>query len=348
MIVLNILSEQPVIPSTLFGLVAVISAYIYYYYRNKDKNDVEKIKAMPAAQRPKALNALINDLGIQIPTKDLSAEQRFDLVKKMMRLRTIKWLITSITFIILAIIVAVVLSKSPESSEADQSSPLKKQGKNDSVNSVPHNGGSKPFPITPGGDIKKIAIPKSAAYRPLGFVIYGNTQFLDSSTIAEMRIKFVFIPATAGTRLIGKMCKANVELAKKYGLSYSIYHIFSQKAIVQQQASNFNNAYKLYGSSMPVCLDMVDGPAVDKNGYTDSVRKFISLLNVPRKNEMIIFTSPSFAKDYLDSSFAQYSLALLNYNNNYNMADGVKGIWPHADYWQFNDGSPLLVVSYKM
>jgi hypothetical protein len=109
MVLLSILSVKPYIPSTLLGLLGLIAGYVYYYFKNRNEQEVAKIKAMPVAQRPQALDALINELGVRISTDDMDTTQRFELVKRIMRMKVIKWLIISATCLALAVIIAFLL-----------------------------------------------------------------------------------------------------------------------------------------------------------------------------------------------------------------------------------------------
>lgn len=102
---------SPVIPSTLVGLLGLIVGYVYYYYRQKNKNELEKIKELNAEDRPKYLEQKLNDFGTSIDASDLSPEHKYDLLKRLMNNKLKKYAITAITLVVLSLVVYLVWGK---------------------------------------------------------------------------------------------------------------------------------------------------------------------------------------------------------------------------------------------
>jgi len=97
------------IPTTLFGLVGLISGYLYYYFKNKDNNKLKQINSAKPGDRLKAIEMSLNELGVTIDTSNLDSTQKFILIGQMLKAKTKKYLIISITAIILSGIVGFLL-----------------------------------------------------------------------------------------------------------------------------------------------------------------------------------------------------------------------------------------------
>jgi hypothetical protein len=97
------------IPTTVLGLLGLLFAYLYGYYRNRDNNKLDQLKAIRASDRSKVMEMLLNDLGVQIDTSSLNSKQKFELVVKLLSAKTRKYLIISITLIILSLIIAFLI-----------------------------------------------------------------------------------------------------------------------------------------------------------------------------------------------------------------------------------------------
>lgn len=102
---------SPVIPSTLVGLLGLIAGYVYYYYRQKNKNELEKIKELNPEDRPKYLEQKLNDFGTSFDTSDLNPEHKYDLLKRLMNNKLKKYAITAITLVVLSFVVYLVWGK---------------------------------------------------------------------------------------------------------------------------------------------------------------------------------------------------------------------------------------------
>ena len=99
---------SPVIPSTLIGLLGLIAGYVYYYLRQKNANELEKIKELNAEDRPKYLEQKLNDFGTTIDTGDLNPEHKYDLLKRLMNNKLKKYAISAVTLVALSLVVYLV------------------------------------------------------------------------------------------------------------------------------------------------------------------------------------------------------------------------------------------------
>jgi hypothetical protein len=110
---------SPVIPSTLVGLLGLIVGYVYYYLRQKNKNELEKIKELNAEDRPKYLEQKLNDFGTSIDPSDLSPEHKYDLLKRLMNNKLKKYAISAVTLVALSLVVYLVWGKAETDSATE-------------------------------------------------------------------------------------------------------------------------------------------------------------------------------------------------------------------------------------
>ena len=97
------------VPTTMLGLLGLISGYLYFYFKNKDDNKLKQIESANSTDRLKAIEMSLNELGVTIDTSNLDSTQKFILIGQMLKAKTKKYLIISITAIILSGIVGFLL-----------------------------------------------------------------------------------------------------------------------------------------------------------------------------------------------------------------------------------------------
>jgi hypothetical protein len=224
---------------------------------------------------------------------------------------------------------------------------LEGEAKNDVINNVPLY--SSDGKVNTDNILRKKLEYDSTKDKPLGFAVSKFSNFWDSATIMETKVKFVFIKATEGVNSKDESCGQNVILAKKYNLRYSLYHFYYPNKSPESQAKNFNEELIKYGSTLPVMIDLEYMPfqkIQNKEFYINSVLKFISLLNIKDNNDIVIYTFPTFALENLDKRFNRFKLCIASYKKHFNPKNGINGIWDKADYWNFSgDSNTTLFVS---
>jgi len=97
------------IPTTLLGLLGLISGYLYFYFKNKDESKLKQIESANPNDRLKAIEMFLNELGVTIDTSGLDSTQKFILIGQILKAKTKKYLIISITAIILSGIVGFLV-----------------------------------------------------------------------------------------------------------------------------------------------------------------------------------------------------------------------------------------------
>ncbi len=92
----------PYIPTTLLGLLGLIAGYLFFYFKNRSNNKLKELQLTNPADQIKALEMSLNELGITIDTSNLSTNEKFILIKKLLHTKTNRYLIVSVTSIILS------------------------------------------------------------------------------------------------------------------------------------------------------------------------------------------------------------------------------------------------------
>jgi hypothetical protein len=103
------------VPTTVLGLLGLISGYLFIYFKNKNNNKVKEIESANPKDRIKAIEMSLNELGITIDTKNLSSDQKLEVIKNLLRTKTNRLLIISITSIVFTILVTFLISNNKTS-----------------------------------------------------------------------------------------------------------------------------------------------------------------------------------------------------------------------------------------
>jgi hypothetical protein len=107
---INIPEIGPIIPATVIGLIGVLFFYLYSSYKNKKDNELKVIQSIQSDEKKaEVIERQLNEFGTRIDTQNLTTEQKEQLLLKLIRAKTQRYLIVAITSIILAIIIAFVL-----------------------------------------------------------------------------------------------------------------------------------------------------------------------------------------------------------------------------------------------
>ncbi len=104
------------IPTTLLGLLGLISGYLFFYFKNKSDNKLKEIQSVNSKDRIRAIEMSLNELGVTIDTSTLSPEQKFILIKNLLKAKFNRYLIISLTLIIISLFVTFLIWRNNSSS----------------------------------------------------------------------------------------------------------------------------------------------------------------------------------------------------------------------------------------
>ncbi|HET6256651.1 MAG TPA: right-handed parallel beta-helix repeat-containing protein [Puia sp.] len=97
------------IPSTVLGLIALLFWYLYNSYTTKKKAQLDEINSVEQSNRIRVIEMRLNELGVTVDTSDLTAEQKYDLLVRLLNSKIRKYLIAAITLISLCILLVFLI-----------------------------------------------------------------------------------------------------------------------------------------------------------------------------------------------------------------------------------------------
>ncbi len=136
-------------------------------------------------------------------------------------------------------------------------------------------------------------------------------------------IKFAFIKATDGARIIDSQLANNVHGATDNGVPFGFYHFFRNGD--HAESDHFLEIFEKYPSQLPPVLDLELSPLSTPNALD-----FLEAVNVYTRP--MVYTSPSFADTYLTSDFAGYPLWIAHYTL---APEPDLARWKTWDFWQW-------------
>ena len=143
-------------------------------------------------------------------------------------------------------------------------------------------------------------------------------------------IRFAFIKATDGTRIIDSQLANNVKGATDHGVPFGLYH-FSRNGN-RTESDHFLEIFNKYPSQLPPVLDLETYPAGTAGGLV--IANALDFLQaVSRYARPMVYTSPSFASTCLNAEFTKYPLWIAEYT----LAPEPTTLaqWKSWDFWQW-------------
>lgn len=195
--------------------------------------------------------------------------------------------------------------------------------------------------------------------RVRGIDIYHGDGTLDWPQVYAGGCKFAFVKATQGTTVTDSAYARNVREARAAGLYVGAYHFLRQHEGGVEQAKHFLETVGNGRRGMLV-------PTVDVEGYgnepwelsaTDTTRKvlaFIAHIQQVTGRGCIVYTSPGFAGDHLNSdvyedsghryALAHYPLWVAHYGVE---KPRVPKPWAAWTFWQHGEAGTVQGCPYK-
>jgi hypothetical protein len=97
------------IPTTVLGLLALLFWYLYNAYTNKNKTKIDELNTINQQERTKVIEMMLNDLGVTLDTSSLSAEQKYNLLIRILSNKTRKYIISAVTLLLLAVLTSFLI-----------------------------------------------------------------------------------------------------------------------------------------------------------------------------------------------------------------------------------------------
>lgn len=166
-----------------------------------------------------------------------------------------------------------------------------------------------------------------------GIDISNHNNTIDFAKIKGSGIELVYIKATEGTTYQDPFLEKNYNGAMGANLMVGFYHFLVKTSPPETQAENFYNQIKNKISTLKPCLDL----EVSGFDVTDYALRFIKRFEELSDLAIVIYSSPYFINDNLDSRLAKYPLWVANYGVNTPISNNIWGT-SHVGHQYTNTG----------
>ena len=158
--------------------------------------------------------------------------------------------------------------------------------------------------------------------------------------IGRSGIDFVYIRASEGITIRDHKFEDNWQSARRLDLLRGAYHFYIVGDEFGAQVQNFTSQFTLNAGDLAPMIDIehasfVSEESIDKSSLQENFIQFLGRIENTYGCSPIIYTSYSFASEYLDDfRFAKYRLWIADYNKS---KPSVPDIWKEKGWfiWQF-------------
>lgn len=128
-------------------------------------------------------------------------------------------------------------------------------------------------------------------------------------------IKYAFIKATEGQKLIDKRFHINWKKAKDNGFLVGAYHFYRPHVNSEIQFNHFSSTVKLEKGDLLPVLDIERESSLGKDNLIEGIKKWINLCEKKYGVKPIIYTGRKFYTKYLKDEFSDCPLWIASYSN---------------------------------
>lgn len=128
-------------------------------------------------------------------------------------------------------------------------------------------------------------------------------------------IKYAFIKATEGKKLVDKRFHYNWKNAKDNGYLVGAYHFYRPNVSSDIQFNHFSSTVKLEKGDLLPVLDIERESSLGKNNLIKGIRNWINLCEIKYGVKPIIYTGRKFYELFLKDEFSDCPLWIASYSN---------------------------------
>lgn len=159
---------------------------------------------------------------------------------------------------------------------------------------------------------------------------------LQTATIGDEPVRFVFIKATEGRSMLDVNFNDNFYKAREYGFIRGAYHYFKPKVSARQQAEYFLKQVHLEEGDLPPVLDIEETGGLSPQALRECALTWLKIVEQNCGVKPILYTYYKFRTQYLNTpEFEAYPYWLAHY---YVKEVAYKGDWK---FWQHTDCGKL-------
>lgn len=186
--------------------------------------------------------------------------------------------------------------------------------------------------------------PKWKDYKVYGVDVSRHQGDIDWYQLKSHEVKFAFIKATEGEKLIDKQFEENWSMAKEVGIARGAYHFYRPKLDWKIQARNFINNVELEKGDLPPVLDIELIHSKDQEYLVSEIKKYLEVLEKHYGMKPIVYTYENYYNRFLLDEFRGYNLWIAKYSNSAPALNDAA----HWEFWQYSETGELIGISEKV
>jgi lysozyme len=137
----------------------------------------------------------------------------------------------------------------------------------------------------------------------------------DELTKSKHPIKYVFIKATEGEKLVDRRFHHNWEKATEKGYTKGAYHFYRPDINSATQFNHFSSTVKLNKGDLLPVLDVEKRSRLGRENLIKGIRNWVNLCEQKYGVKPIIYTGRKFYLEFLKNEFSDCSLWIASYSN---------------------------------
>lgn len=127
------------------------------------------------------------------------------------------------------------------------------------------------------------------------------------------KMAYVYLKATEGGDNIDDKYRKNIELAHQYGLKVGSYHFYRARIPQETQLRNFMAQCRPSDQDLIPMIDVETRSGMGVEEFTDSLFKFLKLVEVAYKQKPLVYTGANFYDANLAGKLGDYKVMIAQY-----------------------------------
>ncbi|MEL7093140.1 MAG: GH25 family lysozyme [Pseudomonadota bacterium] len=165
---------------------------------------------------------------------------------------------------------------------------------------------------------------------------------IDFGAVKAADKSFVFVKATEGDTGVDPSFASNIAASRAAGLMTGAYHFYISHDAAESQFANFSKHVSLGAGDLPPVVDIENLASHSPDGWQNTLRQFLQLLEKHYGVQPIIYSGVSFANSYL-SGFQDYPLWVAQYTSA--PQPKVPADWKVWSFWQYSQSGNVAGIA---
>ncbi|MCH4147282.1 MAG: glycosyl hydrolase family 25 [Prevotella sp.] len=127
------------------------------------------------------------------------------------------------------------------------------------------------------------------------------------------KMAYVYLKATEGGDRVDDKYKENIEIAHRYGLKVGSYHFYRPRIAQETQLANFMAQCRPGDQDLIPMIDIETRSGLSQEAFTDSLFKFLDLIEEAYKQKPLIYVGTNFYNNNLQNKLNDYKIMVAQY-----------------------------------